>query len=452
MKEVVKLSINNTTQNNRSNAGDSESFKRNLGLIEAVAIGIGGMIGGGIFAVIGLVIGLAGYFVYLSLIYCTVIAIFTGYNYAILAKKYPSSGAGYTFVRAGFGDKIGGIVGWLLWFGYVAAIALYAVSFGLYVSYFLPYNWKIYSLLLIFLFTAINFKGVKETGFIENLIVGAKVGILLVFILGGLVVTNVLPVFQHTLSEIHQIGSSQLINILLGGTLIFIAYEGFELIATSAEEIKNPEKNITYAIFISITIVSLVYFFTGIISVAVADPSTISNSEGPLIIAAKQFLGTFGEILLGFGGVFATASALNASLYGASRVLYAISRDGIGPYRLTNVHSRYSTPYNSILLTSIAAIGLTLIGVLSEVSTLSSLFFLFIFLAVNISAVKLELKGELKNSVFISFMPVLLIIYSIYLLLQYLMTPLLWVLLFIAVGIAYLTTRVNLKDMSQDKT
>lgn len=444
------MSINNAQQGNNTTNGTDTTFKRNLGLIEAVSIGIGGMIGGGIFAVIGLVIGLAGYFVYLSLIYCTIIAIFTGYNYAIMAKAYPSSGAGYTFVRVGFGDKIGGIVGWMLWFGYVAAIALYAMSFGLYVSYFFPYNWKIYSLLLIFLFTVINFKGVKETGFIENLIVGAKVGILLIFIIGGLLVTNVLPSFQHSLSSIHQIGTSQLINIFLGGTLIFIAYEGFELIATSAEEIRNPEKNITYAIFISIAIVSAVYFFTAIISVSVADPGTISSSEGPLIIAAKQFLGTFGEILLGFGGVFATASALNASLYGASRVLYAISRDGIGPYRLTNIHSKHATPHNSIILTALAATGLTLIGVLSEVSTLSSLFFLFIFLAVNLGAVKLELKGELKNNVILSFMPVILIIFSIYLLLQYLMTPLLWLLLFSAVGVAYITTKINLRNGARE--
>ena len=440
------MSIDKAQQSGASIHSNNTTLKRNLGLTEAVTIGIGGMIGGGIFAVIGLVIGLAGYFVYLSLIYCTVIAVFTGYNYAILAKAYPSSGAGYTFVRVGFGDKIGGIIGWMLWFGYVAAIALYAVSFGLYISYFFPYNWKIYSLLLIFLFTIINFRGVKETGFIENLIVGTKVGILLVFIIGGLLVTNVFPFFERSLNNLSQIGTSQLINILLGGTLIFIAYEGFELIATSAEEIKNPEKNITYAIFISIAIVSIIYFFTAVISVSVASPSTISNSEGPLIVAAKQFLGAFGEVLLGLGGVLATASALNASLYGASRVLFAISRDGIGPYRLTNIHSKRATPYNSIILTALAATGLTLIGVLAEVSTLSSLFFLFIFLAVNLVAVKLEIKGELKNNPIISFMPVLLIIFSIYLLLQYLMTPLLWILLFSAILVAYITTKINLRN------
>ena len=237
-----------------------DTLARNLKLKEAIAIGIGGMIGGGIFSVIGLVVGLTGSYVFASLFFCTVAAIFTGYNYSLLARKYPSSGASYTYITQSFGKILGGVAGWILWFGYVAASALYAVTFGLYTSYFLDVDWKTLGLLLIVLFTTINIRGVKETGFVENIIVAGKVLILLIFIIFGLSYIGIVKFLNFNFSYPNGVSSvfDLTRNIIMGSALIFVAYEGFELIAASAEEIENPEKNIGIAIHVSIIIVSLI--------------------------------------------------------------------------------------------------------------------------------------------------------------------------------------------------
>ncbi|MCD6514569.1 MAG: amino acid permease [Candidatus Odinarchaeota archaeon] len=400
-----------------------DTLARNLKLKEAIAIGIGGMIGGGIFSVIGLVVGLTGSYVFASLFFCTVAAIFTGYNYSLLARKYPSSGASYTYITQSFGKILGGVAGWILWFGYVAASALYAVTFGLYTSYFLGVDWKTLGLLLIVLFTTINIRGVKETGFVENIIVAGKVLILLIFIIFGLSYIGIVKFLNFNFSYPNGVSSvfDLTRNIIMGSALIFVAYEGFELIAASAEEIENPEKNIGIAIHVSIIIVSLIYIFTAMVSVMVVDPTLFSESEGPLIIAAKKFLGVIGEILMGVGSVLATASALNASLYGASRIMYAISRDGLAPSILNNIHSKRKTPHFSILFTSLASAILVVIGFLEDVASLASLFFMMIFMAVNLSVINLQKRGIIKNNLIISIIPIIFIGITIAYLLSYLM-------------------------------
>ncbi|MGQ4832387.1 MAG: APC family permease [Candidatus Asgardarchaeia archaeon] len=417
-----------------------EKFSRSLTLKEAIAIGVGGMIGGGIFAVIGPVVGLTANYVLISLLFCTIAAIFTGYNYSLLAKKYPNSGASYTYLTNTFGIFVGGIAGWLLWFGYVSASALYAVTFGLYTFHFIPVDWKILAIILVILFTIVNIKGVKETGFVENIIVAGKVSILIIFIVAGIYYLGLAKVLAFNPAYPPNVyNTTDLIrNLIMGSALIFVAYEGFELIATSAEEIVDPQKNIPRAIFASVIIVSLIYLFTALVSIKTVDIALFAESESPLIISAQKFLGILGEILMWIGSVLSTASALNASLYGASRILYAMARDGLTPSLLNGIHSQRKTPHFTIAATALTAIALIVVGFLEDVAALASLYFMLIFMGVNLSAIHLQKKNEINNNIAISIIPIIIILIAVGYSLMYLMNPLRLVILGVSLAVSLL--------------
>ncbi|MHA1581307.1 MAG: APC family permease [Candidatus Baldrarchaeia archaeon] len=399
---------------------------RELGLIEAVTIGIGGMIGGGIFTVIGLVVGIAGKFVLLSLVLCTFSALLTGYSYSALAEKYPSSGASYAYVKAGFGEFVGGFIAWLIWFSYIASCSLYAVSFGQYMTYFVKSSWKIWSLVLIAVLTILNLKGAKKTGSVENILVAAKVVLLLLFAGAGFLFAAKYGLIQKLQDYVPNPTEAdfRFLNIVLGSGLIFIAYEGFELIATSAEELKNPRKNIKRAIYICIVVVSTVYLLVTLIALMVIDPAKLMSSEAPLAEAAEQFLGSIGGILLGVGGLLATSSAFNASLFGSSRMMFALARDGLAPKKLVKLSEEARVPYINILFTSFVITILTLVGVLQEVATLSSLFFLITFFMVNLSAFRLSMEKTINSHALFSMIALIIIFVIAILVMLYLYTPL----------------------------
>lgn len=420
---------------------------RELGLIEAVTIGIGGMIGGGIFTVIGLVIGITGKFALLSLTLCTFSALLTGYSYSALAEKYPSSGASYAYVKAGFGEFAGGFVAWLIWFGYVASCSLYAVSFGQYMTYFIKSSWKAWSILLIAILTFLNLKGAKKTSSVENILVVAKVVLLLLFVGAGFLFaaqSSLIGKLQNY--AFNYVGANfHLLNFILGSGLIFIAYEGFELIATSAEELKNPRKNIKRAIYISIVVVSTIYLLVAFIALLFTNPAELMVSEAPLAEAAERFMGSTGGILLGFGGLLATSSAFNASLYGSSRMMFALARDGLAPKKLVKLSEKTRVPYMSILFTSLVVAILTLVGVLQEVATLSSLFFLIIFFMVNLSACRLSIKNVIDSHALFSIVALIIIFIIVILVMSYLYTPLILVTFTIAVITSFSITFYMIK-------
>jgi len=431
------------------NKSESKGLVREFKLLEAVTIGVGGMIGGGIFAAIGQVTRLADDMVLYSLLFCTIAALLTGYNYAKLAEKFPSSGASYTYVSKGFGQKLGSSVAWLLWFGYSSASAFYAVSFGLYLGHFINVNWRILSLGLIAIMTLINLGGLKYLGKSENAIVFGKISILIVFIIAGLFFINVDKV-TYMANPINLSSTPSLINTILGGALIFIAYEGFELIATSAEELNEPEKNIKIAIFLSIITVSIVYMLSVIVSLSVVNVTEFSSSEAPLVIAAEKFLGPLGGIMMGIGAVLSTSSALNASIYGSSRILYSLARDGGAPKKLAEINNRTNIPQYSVLFTAMLATILVTLGVVEEVSALSSMFFLMIFLMVNLTSIKLTREAVIRVNYAISLIATIMVTIPIGFILAYLMTPLLWTMLFVSLIIAFVISSIILKHSERN--
>lgn len=393
------------------------SSAKNIGYLSAVSIGIGGMVGGGIFAVLGLAVELGGGGTPVAFALAGLVALITSYSYAKLSVRYPSEGGTVEFLNQAFGSgMITGGLNVLLWLSYVVMLSLYAYAFGSYGSTFFPDSMQSISkhILIsgiVILMTAINVIGSRVVGKSEEWIVAFKVAILAIFIGGGLWSIRSQPV-QVTL------GSNPL-QLVAGGMIIFLAYEGFELIANTANDIKNPEKTLPRAYYSAVLFVILLYVLIAYVTVASVSTDTIVQAQDyALAVAAEPFLGSFGFNLIAVAALLSTTSAINATLYGASRVSYIIAKDGELPEILEK--KIWNRPVEGLLLTSVMTLFVANIFDLSSISIMGSAGFLLIFGAVNAANVRLHQKTKSKK--WISIMGIVACIVALITLIWYAMT------------------------------
>ncbi len=287
-----------------------------IGIWSAVAIGIGGMIGAGIFSILGIATTITGNLIYISFLIGGAIALLSTYSYAKLGTKYPSAGGPVEFLIRGFGDGIlsGGFT-FLLWIGYIFALSVYAEAFGSYAANFLPnhsgLSVTILAILIILIFTSINFLGPKVVGRSELVIVGIKVGILITFAVVGLFF------IKPSLLIISHIPS--ITNLLTASALLFLGYQGFGLITNTAEDIRNPEKNISRALYLAVVLVIIIYVLVSVMVVGNLTIPEISNTaDYALAAAAEPFAGVIGFTIMAIAAIISTSSAINATLYGGA--------------------------------------------------------------------------------------------------------------------------------------
>jgi amino acid transporter len=360
--------------------------KESIGYWSAVSIGIGGMVGGGIFAVLGLAVQLAHGGTPVAFVLAGLIALFTAYSYARLSVKYPSRGGTVEFLNQAFGEGIftGGL-NILLWLSYIAMLSLYAFAFGSYGASFFPEAlqgfWR--HILIsgaVVLFTFLNILGSKAVGKSEDFIVALKILILLVFLGAG-----IWTVDTRQLSTASWSGPLELVA---GGMIIFLAYEGFELIANTAENVTKPRKNLPRAYFTSVIFVIALYVLVSLVTVGnLPVDKIVSAKDYALAEAARPFLGTVGFSLIAVAALLSTGSAINATLYGTARVSYVIAKEGELPKELD--HMVWKRPIEGLLITS----GLTLLIAnffdLTNISVMGSSGFLIIFAGVNLANARL---------------------------------------------------------------
>ncbi len=370
--------------------------KNQISLKEAVSIGIGGMVGGGIFAVLGLAVALAQGATPLAFLIAGVIAFLTSYSYAKLSMKYPDRGGTVKFMNVGFGIGIfsGGLNN-LLWISYVIMLSLYASAFGSYAPNLITItggtlDTHIFISFIILLATGINYYSIKVVGKIESYAVIIKLMILLSFVAVGIygLIGN---------ENLHQLSVSNWeapIKILTGGMVIFVAYEGFELIANAAPDIKNPEKNIPRSYFISVLFVIALYIIIALITVGSLPFGDIAKAQDYVLAeAAKPLLGKVGFTIITIAALISTFSAINASLYGGSRVSYELAEDDELPHELTK--NCWNQPIGLAITAALTLIIANTLN-LESISTAGSVGFLLIFAMVNYVAYKKssEIKGN----------------------------------------------------------
>jgi len=368
---------------------------RSIGLLGAVSIGIGGMVGGGIFAVLGEAVSLAHGATAIAFAIAGLVAIFTAYSYAKLSVTYQSEGGTVTFIDKAFGDNIlSGSVNLMLWLSYLVTISLYATAFASYGATFFEHQSTLLNHALIsgaiLLPAVINLVSASFVGKSETVIVVIKVSLLVLVIVVG-------ASYVDTGRMSPQNWSSPL-SIVVAGMIIFVAYEGFELIANAAEDIKNPDKNLPRAFYLSVVIVIILYILISIITVgSVSEEVLMKAKDYALAEAAKPALGHTGFIIVASAALLSTFSAINATIYGNARLGYTIAKDGKLPKMLMD--SKRNVPFNGVLYTTLFSLMLANTIDLTEIAIIGSASFLLLFFIVNISAYKL--RKEINASSFI---------------------------------------------------
>lgn len=363
----------------QTSTGDSDG---KIGLLATLSIGIGGMVGGGIFAVLGLASVLAGSATWLSFIVAGIIALLTAYSYTKLSVAYPDQGGTIIFIDKAFGrDLFTGTVNNLLWLSYIVTLSLYAVAFGNYASTFLPTDQQtqlalhIFISLSIILPTLLNMLGAEVLSKAETYVVGFKLAIL--------VLVTVVGFGGIDGTKLATSDWPPLLQIVSAGMIIFVAYEGFELIANTASDVKDYKKTLPRAYYISVIFVMILYALIAIVVVGSLDANQIQQAQDfALAEAAKPSFGQLGFTLVAISAVLATLSAINSTLYGAARLSYTIASEGELPDVLEK--KIWQQPIG-LFITAGLALLLANTADLTSISTMASAGFLIIFAMVNMA-------------------------------------------------------------------
>jgi amino acid transporter len=367
-----------------------------LGLLDATMVGIGAMIGAGIFVLTGLAAGTAGSAALLVFALNGGVTTFTALSYAELASAIPRNGGGYAYVREVFSAPVAFVMGWTRWFTYMIAGALYAIGFASnFEEFFELYGLHLpgptvgYALAVVVAFVALNALSTEGAASAETLVTLVKIAILLVFVAFGASVVD-LGQFQPLFSEAGPL------SVLPAMGLTFIAFQGYDLIATVTEEVENPQKNIPRAILLSVVVTVIVYLLVVFVAIGVEGAAGLAAAgETAIARAAEGFmpalpvLGT-GAALIAFGAVFSTVSALNAVVIGSSRVAFAMGRERQLPGSLGRLHHRFGTPFVAILASAAVMLVAVVVVPIRIVGNLASLFSLLGFVIVNLSVIRLR--------------------------------------------------------------
>ncbi len=400
-----------------SEAGQAvQHLERSLGLLEATMIGVGAMIGAGIFGLTGIAAGKAGPMGLLLAFFLNgIVTSLTGLTYAELGAAIPEAGGGYLWVRMGLTRFWGFFSGWISWFSHSVACSLYAVLFatffvelmeiaGVHVSWepaFLglsPGDWLIKGLviLVVAIFAFINFRGASETGLVGNIVTFTKVAVLLIIAGFGLkAMLNAPGLAAANFRPPLPFGWA---GVFAAMGLTFVAFEGYEIIAQTGEELHNPERNLPRAIFLSIAIVVAIYLLVAFVAVGVPVQDILGMKPWQYLgqygergmVRIAEFIMPYGRVLMLIGGLASTTSALNATVYSSSRVSFAMGRGRDLPLFFGQVHPRTKTPHWAILFSAllIAIMGVAL--PVADVGSGASLTFLMLFLLTNITLIRLR--------------------------------------------------------------
>jgi basic amino acid/polyamine antiporter, APA family len=376
-------------------------LKRAVGVLDLTALGIGAVIGTGIFVIIGEAIGTAGPSIIVSFALAGVTCLFSAFSYAELASSIPVSGSAYTYGYATMGEVVAWIIGWDLILEYGVAVAAVAVGWGGYLQSLLDSlfgvnlpdslagppgeggDFNLPAVFLVLAVAALLIYGVRESARTNTVMVILKIGILAFFIVVG-----VSSIDGDNFSPWAPNGFDGTVD---AAALIFFAYIGFDAISTSGEEAENPRRDLPFAIIGALLICTLIYILVAVVTVGLVPSDRLSGSEAPLADAleAGAGVGSWASDLLSVGALIAITSVTLTVLYGQTRIMFAMSRDGLVP-RWVGTLSPRRTPAR---ITAVFGILVALVAAfvpLTEIAKLVNIGTLFAFLIVNIGVIVLR--------------------------------------------------------------
>ena len=378
-----------------------EELAKDLGPLAALTIGVGTMIGAGIFVLPGTAVMRAGPLAAVTFVLGGVIALFTALSASELGTAMPKSGGAYFYINRALGPLFGSISGWANWLGLAFASAFYMYGLGEYVNtlvgapalsvgpLFLEAA-QVIGLVGALLFIAVNYFGAKETGGLQIVIVLLLLGILAIFTVVGL--------FNADLDSLQPLAPPGTTGEVLPVTaIVFVSYLGFVQITSVAEEIKDPGRNLPRAVIGSVVLVTVVYGLFLLVLLAAVPNELVAGNDTAVVDAAQLLfgqyslfgfeLGILGWALLLFGGLLATASSANASILSSSRINFAMGREKIVTPSLNEIHDRFGTPYKSIALTGALIVVFLLAGNLELLATAGSVLHLVVYGLLNLALI-----------------------------------------------------------------
>jgi amino acid transporter/nucleotide-binding universal stress UspA family protein len=397
-------------------------LSREMRLMDITMIGVGAMIGAGIFVLTGIAAGVAGPGLLLVFLLNGFVTLFAAAAYAELGSSFHDAGGGYLWVKTGLKDPHGFLSGWMSWFAHAVACSLYALGFGAYFHLVLPMigvpdfampllpmeKWLAVG--VVALFAYINYRGASEAGGAGNIVTVGKILVLAVFVGFGIWITVHRPNWQATFTDDFLPNGFGKVFMAMG--LTFIAFEGYEIIAQCSEEVRAPERNVPRAIFLSLLIVVPIYLLVAFASLGAAQSDTMPGwqylgqlKETALVEVASHFF-RGGGIMILIGGLLSTMSALNATIYSSSRVSFAMGRDRNLPAWFGKVHPERKTPHWAILASAVLVAFMAVALPIEAVASAADIMFLLLFIQVLVVLIKLRKKRpDLKRGFKVPWVP-----------------------------------------------
>ncbi|WP_458209188.1 APC family permease [Haladaptatus sp. NG-SE-30] len=359
-----------------------KELERDLGLYATITISIGAMIGSGIFVLPGLASKIAGPSVVLAYFLAGVLVLPAALSKAEMATAMPEAGGTYLYIDRAMGPLPGAIAGIGAWFSLVFKSAFALVGLGAYLllAVSVPAGTvTVVALALALVLVLVNVVGVKQSGRLQAAIVSIVLLSLVLFIADGLTYVdrpNYHPFFSH--------GGG---GLLEATGFVFVSYAGVTKIASVAEEVEEPGRNIPAGILTSVVVMMLVYTFVVFVIVGVAPTIELTESLTPMALTANEFLGRTGQFVISAVAVLALTSMANAGILSSSRFPLAMSRDSLAPPILGNIHDRFRTPVFSIGFTGLLLGMLILFVPVVSLAKLASAFQILVFVFVNAALV-----------------------------------------------------------------
>jgi basic amino acid/polyamine antiporter, APA family len=397
---------------------EGTSLNRTVGALDLTALGIGAIIGTGIFVIIGEAIAESGPAIVISFVLAGVTCIFSALAYAELASTLPVSGSAYTYAYATMGEVLAWIIGWDLILEYGVSVAAVAVGWGAYFvelmdslfgitiseSVSLPPgeggDVNVPALLLVLVVAGVLISGVRQSARSNTVMVVVKLLVLLFFIVVAF------SAFEG--DHFSDFAPSGFGGIEAAAALIFFAYIGFDAVSTGSEETKRPQRDLPIAIVGSLLIATVIYILVSISAVGALPADQLAGQDAPLAVALSEGAGIgWGADIVTFGALVAITSVVLTILYGQTRVAFSMCRDGLMPERLATVWERTRTP---VLLTAVFAVPVAVVAAfvpLEKIAELVNIGTLFAFFIVNIAVIWLRrTKPEMERGFRVPLVPV----------------------------------------------
>jgi APA family basic amino acid/polyamine antiporter len=362
-------------------------LKRSLGLFDAFAIGLGAVIGAGIFVVIGVAASLAGPAMLLSLLIAGVVSALTAISFVHLARFIPREGGGYEYAHELVSPFGGFISGWMWLLSNIVTGSAVALGFAGYLAIYIPLPVNLMAAVACLAITGINYMGSRESATANNILVVFKLVVLLLFVAFGLSLING--------AFFSPFAASGAMGVMEGAAVIFFAFSGFGRVAMISEEVRDPTRTVPRAIILALAVSGVIYMLVAVVAIGMFGSASLGASNSPLADAAA-LEGKVMANLVTIGALAATLSVLLTTLLGLSRITFAMSRNHDLPAVLSKLHPKRQTPYIAILVFGLLMTAFALTTDILKAVAISNFGSLVYYLIANLAAMRIAKPRRAK--------------------------------------------------------